>query len=79
MGDETINLSGKAKLVEIDDYVKTLLRKAVKKAGTHNKLAEILGYSTPSNIIYQFLSAPKYKKNILASRLKRLKQFLGES
>lgn len=65
--------------VEIDDDIKKLLREGIKKAGSQNRLAKILGYSTPSNIIAQFLSAPKYKRFIIVSKLDRLREFLGKN
>lgn len=78
-----MNSSRKAKRredpVEIGDHVKTLVLEGVRKAGTQRELAQVLGYLTPTNIIYQFLSAPKYKRTINASRLKTLKEFLGGS
>ncbi len=63
--------------VEIDDQVKKLLLDGIRKSGTRKKLAETMGYSTPTNIIWQFMTAPKHKKFILRSRLARLKDFLS--
>jgi len=63
----------------IDDAVKKLILEGVAKTGSRDKLAKVLGYSTPSNIISQFLSAPKYKRSITASRFEKLKKFLGKN
>jgi hypothetical protein len=62
--------------VQIDEEVKKLLLRGIEKAGSGKKLAEIMGYSTPTNIIWQFTTAPKHKKYILKSRLQRLSNFV---
>ena len=69
-------ISRATETVEIDDQVKDLLIKGARKAGTQAKLAEILGYSVPSNMVFQLLSAPKYKRKISVSRLKRLREYV---
>jgi len=66
----------RTKTVEIDARVKDLLKEGIKKAGTRERLAKVMGYSVPTNIIYQFLSSPRYKKSMSADRLKRLEHFL---
>jgi hypothetical protein len=62
--------------IEIDEEIKKLLLEGIKKAGSQNGLAKVMGYSTPTNIISQFMTAPKYKRFILKSRLEKLKKFL---
>lgn len=62
--------------VEIDEEIKKLLLEGIMKAGDQRKLAKIMGYSTPTNIIWQFMAAPKHKRFILKSRLEKLKDFL---
>jgi hypothetical protein len=37
--------------------------------------AQIMGFSTPTSMIFQFLSAPKYERYILVSRIKKLRIF----
>ena len=66
--------------VIIDEKVKKLLEKGIRKAGSKHRLAREMGYSTPTNIIAQFLfgydSSPK--KTLPRSRLDRLRKFLEE-
>jgi len=62
---------------EIDEEIKNLLRKGIEKAGSQHRLAQNMGYSTPTNIIHQFLQAPKYKRFIHEVRLEKLKKFLN--
>jgi len=69
--------SNRNESVAIDNKIKGLISKGVQKAGSRKKLSEIMGYSTPSNMIFQLLSAPRYKKTIPINRLKRLQDFLG--
>jgi hypothetical protein len=62
--------------VEIDERIKKLLAQGIQKAGSRKKLAQILGYSVPTNIIYQFMHAQTYRRKIPVEKLNRLQQFL---
>ncbi|MGP8128714.1 MAG: hypothetical protein ACLP9D_13025 [Candidatus Bathyarchaeia archaeon] len=65
--------------VMIDEKVKGLLEKGVEKAGSKHALARVMGYSTPSNIIAQFLfDYDTSPKTLPKWRLDRLRKFLEE-
>jgi len=66
--------------VPIDERVKELLMKGIEKAGSKQALAREMGYSTPTNIIAQFLYGyANSAKTLPKSRLDRLEKFLEKS
>jgi len=69
-------MSHKITYFVIDEEIKKLIIKGIKKAGTQNNLAKFLGYSTPTNIIYQFLSAPELKRTMPIEKVNKLKKYI---